>query len=81
MAIDTDNEKLALMEWDQPWMDLPLPSGDATISQGDQQHFLWDYPGILYQAAAPPPDISVIYGKRFALGLGLRVGKYNASVA
>ena len=49
MAIDTANERLALMEFDQVYEPgLPNPSGDATIDQGDQQQMMWDYPGILW---------------------------------
>ena len=52
MAIDTNNEKLAIMEWCIPWEPgLPMVSTD-TIDQADQQQFLNDFPGILWSAGA-----------------------------
>lgn len=47
MAIDTNNEKLAIMEWCQVW-EPGLPFDPVTIDQAAQQQFLWDYPGILW---------------------------------
>jgi len=48
MAIDTDNEKLSLMTYGSHWMGpTPFPVGVA-IDQGDAQHLLAGYPGILW---------------------------------
>jgi hypothetical protein len=50
MAIDTDTEKLAVMEWGQVW-EPGLPLAPGTLEQADQQQLLWGYPGVLWQAA------------------------------
>ena len=50
MAIDTTNEKLALMEWGLVW-EPGLPISPGTLGQDDQQQLLWGYPGILWDAA------------------------------
>ena len=48
MAIDTNDKKLALMEWDMPWEPgLPLDE-TAGFDQGDKQQLLLGYPGILW---------------------------------
>ena len=48
MAIDTNDEKLALMEWCLPWEPgLPLDEA-AGFDQGDKQQLLLGYPGILW---------------------------------
>lgn len=43
MAIDTTNEKLALMELGQVY-EPGLPITPGVIDTGDQRQFLWDYP-------------------------------------
>jgi hypothetical protein len=46
MAVDTDNEKLALLSLRMPfYTPVPFPA-DAAITTGDQKHLLWEYPGI-----------------------------------
>lgn len=48
MAITTDDEKLAVMEFGDPWEPgLPLEEG-ASFDQGEQQQLLWGYPGVLW---------------------------------
>lgn len=49
MAIDTDNKKLALMEWDIVW-EPGLPLSPGTFGQDDKQQLLWGYPGVLWSA-------------------------------
>ncbi len=52
MAIDTDNKKLAIMEWGNYWEPgLPLLPG-AIFDQGEKQQLLWGYPGILWTEGA-----------------------------
>lgn len=48
MAVDTVNEKLALME-DMPW-EPGLPIDPSTFGTDDKQQLLWEYP---YGDAAP----------------------------
>ena len=47
MAIDTNNEKLALITFLQPW-NTPVPISADGIGQDDKQHLLAGYPGILW---------------------------------
>lgn len=62
MAIDTDTEKLALMEWGLVW-EPGLPLSPGTLDQADQQQLLWGYPGVLWVevdlVAAAPVFIAV----------------------
>lgn len=49
-AIDSNDKKLSLMEWDNIWEPgIPL-AATAPFTQGDKQQLLWGYPGILWQA-------------------------------
>ena len=51
MAIDTSDEKLALMEWCSVWEPgIPLDE-TAGFDQGDKQQLLWGYPGISWTSA------------------------------
>jgi hypothetical protein len=50
VAVDTINEKLALMEMENVW-EPGLPMSPGTLGQDDQQQLLWGYPGILWSAA------------------------------
>ena len=43
MAIDTDNKKLALITYHQPW-NTPIPIVSNGFTQGDLQHLIWEYP-------------------------------------
>ena len=47
MAIDTNNEKLALITLLQPW-NVPVPISADGIDQVDKQHLLAGYPGIVW---------------------------------
>ena len=47
MAIDTDNKKLAVMEWCLVF-EPGLPLSPGALGQDDQQQLLWGYPGILW---------------------------------
>ena len=49
MAIDTTNEKLALIDF--PLAELPISSDG--LDQADNQQLLWGYPGLLWSASAP----------------------------
>ncbi len=49
MAIDTDNKKLAVMDWGNIW-EPGLPLSPGALGQDDQQQLLWGYPGILWGA-------------------------------
>ena len=49
MAIDTTNEKLAIMECGQVW-EPGLPLSPGTLGQDDRQQLLWGFPGVLWQA-------------------------------
>ena len=51
MAIDTTNEKLALIRFQQVWQP-PLPISSDGIGQDDKQSLLWGYPGILWAIPA-----------------------------
>ena len=48
MAIDTTNEKLALITYHQAW-NTPLPISADGLDQADNQHLLWEYPGLLWE--------------------------------
>jgi hypothetical protein len=53
MAIDTDNKKLAVMEWeDYSEPGIPLGSTEP-FTQAEKQQLLWGYPGILWQELEP----------------------------
>ncbi len=50
MAIDTNAEKLAIMEWDTVFEPaIPLSPGAAPFSRGEKQNFIWGYPGIEWE--------------------------------
>ena len=48
MAIDTNDKKLALMQWNMPFAPATVLNETSPFSQGDQQQLLWGYPGILW---------------------------------
>lgn len=50
MAISTNNEKLAVLDWTELEPGLPLSPG--AFGQGDKQQLLWGYPGVAWGAAA-----------------------------
>lgn len=47
MAIDTTNEKLALIEYGDIFQP-GIPISADGIDQADKQHLIWEYPGILW---------------------------------
>ena len=49
MAIDTDNEKFALISYQQNW-NTPIPISDDIGNDGDKQHLIWEYPGIVWSS-------------------------------
>jgi hypothetical protein len=49
VAIDTTNEKLALLNLTMPFYP-PLPVSPSTLGADDQQQLLWGFPGILWGA-------------------------------
>ena len=55
MAIDTTNEKLALINSGDVWSD-HLPISSAGIGQDDKQQLLGSYPGTLWGADEPAPE-------------------------
>jgi len=65
MAIDTTNEKLALIEYGDIFQPAIPISADG-IGQDDQQQLLWEYPGILWGA------ITFDLGCHKIIGAGLR---------
>ena len=51
MAIDTAAKRSSALDHEEPWQwGAPLP--DGTIGQGDRQHSIFSYSGILAGAAA-----------------------------
>ena len=62
MAVDTTNEKLALMSWTQPWQ-WPMPISADGLDQADNQQLLWGYPGVLWGETAESPDRIGLYGR------------------
>lgn len=52
MAIDTDNEKLALIEWDNIW-EPGLPLSPGSLGAEDKQQLIHGYPGILWGGVTP----------------------------
>lgn len=52
MAIDTTNEKFALIDMGDIWTDA-LPISSDGLGDGDKQHLLWEYPGILWSGVVP----------------------------
>ena len=48
MSITANNEKLSLLSWLQPQgLPIPIPAGGA-FDQGDLQHLLAEYAGVLW---------------------------------
>lgn len=68
MAIDTTNEKYALLSWLNIFM-FEVPISSDGLGQADNQQLLWGYPGILWSAvvARLNPFWPIAYG---AIDLG-----------
>lgn len=67
MAIDTDTDKLAVMELGQVW-EPGLPLAPGTLEQAAQQQLLWGYPGVLWQEAVASSRTR--FGHVVTLGVG-----------
>jgi hypothetical protein len=59
VAIDTDNEKFALIDWGNVWMD-GLPISSDGLDQADNQQLLWEYPGLLWTAFEAASRITTV---------------------
>lgn len=68
MAIDTTNEKLAIMEFGQAW-EPGLPLSPSTLGQDDKQQLLHGFPDVLW-AAPPISPITTINGKLAIMEFG-----------
>ena len=51
MAIDTDNEKLSLISYNQPF-NPAIPISSDGLGQADNQHLIWQYAGVLWSESA-----------------------------
>ncbi len=62
MAIDTHEKKIYMIDSDNFFeTGLPIPSGDSVISQGDRQHFLLSYSGLLWAALSQTKGAKVYH--------------------
>jgi hypothetical protein len=68
MAISTDTQKLAIMEYCQVW-EPGLPLSPGTLGQDDRQQLLWGFPGVLW-------EVSTLV---FILDMNTRIISYLAS--
>lgn len=59
MAVDTINEKLAVLDMDLPF-EPAMPLSPAVFGQEDKQQLLWGFPGFLW--ALPDGGITAITG-------------------
>lgn len=67
MAVTTDTEKLAVMEWCQVW-EPGLPLSPGTLGTDDQQQLLWGYPGVAW--GSPPVVVPVETSTLFLRDIG-----------
>lgn len=51
MAVDTRAKRFSMIDMENVW-ESGIPAPDGTIGQGDRQHFLWSYSGILWAVSA-----------------------------
>jgi hypothetical protein len=72
LAIDTTNEKLALINLMMPFQP-NLPVSPGTLGQDDKQQLLWGYPGILWAALVQTFNW-VIQAPTIADGILLTIG-------
>ena len=63
MAIDTNNEKFALITYQQPF-NTPLPVSADGLGQADNQHLIWQYPGILWSELEEKGN-ALLFGANF----------------
>lgn len=60
MAIDTAAKRSSCLDHEEVWQfGIPLP--DGTIGQGDRQHLIWTYSGILAISAVSAPGEIVFW--------------------
>ena len=52
MAIDTTNEKFALLSFGRSTEPMNIPVSPSSLGADDSQQLLWGYPGILWGAGA-----------------------------
>ena len=67
MAVATINEKLALISYHQAW-NTPLPISADGLDQADNQHLLWEYPGVLFTSAVPVNVAAAFMMTRHSVG-------------
>jgi len=61
MPITTNDEKLAVMQWNMPFAPAVVLNETSPFSQGDKQQLLWGYPGVLWvTTVGPSPTIGGI---------------------
>lgn len=61
MAIDTVNEKLALIVFGRTTDPANIPTAPGSIGQDDKQQFLWGYPGLLWAAVTAAVEDVIRY--------------------
>jgi len=70
MAIDTTNEKLALIEYGDVFQP-GLPISADGLDQADNQQLLWGYPGVLWVIAEEPVIFELILQARSYIEMSL----------
>lgn len=70
MAIDTNNKKMAVMVFCQVYLPAVYMTIDNSIDQGEQQQFLWQYPGLAF-AEYTVVDATAVMGLSLGLGMGM----------
>lgn len=55
MAIDTNNEKLALISYNQPF-NPAIPISSDGLDWDDKQHLIWQYPGLEWETPGAVTD-------------------------
>lgn len=63
MAIDTNNEKFALISYNQPF-NPSVPISDDGLGQDDKQHLIWQYPGVLWSEREEEGN-ALLFGANF----------------
>jgi hypothetical protein len=56
MAITSNNQKLAVLAWNNVYLSPTYMTVDG-ITQADQQQLLWQYPGVLFSEYALPSGL------------------------
>lgn len=63
MSIDTVNEKLALISYQQPF-NTPIPISSDGLGQDDKQHLIWQFPGVLWSELEEEGN-ALLFGTNF----------------